>query len=61
MREFAVEVGVFRPAVAVDNLVFFVGGRVVLSNFLLMLIVVRDVPEKLVTCVVIFVVVGVVL
>ena len=59
MREFAVEVGVFRPAVGVDNLVFFVGGRVVLSNFLLMLIVVRDVPVKLVTCVVLFVVVAV--
>ena len=51
MREFAVEVGVFRPAVAVDNLVFFVGGRVVLSNFLLMLIVVRDIPVKLVAVV----------
>ena len=61
MRDFAVEVGVLRPAVGVDNLVFFVAGRVVLSNFLLMLIVVRDGPAKLVTCVVIFVVVGVVL
>ena len=60
MRDFAVEVGVLRPAVGVDNLVFFVGGRVVLSNFLLMLIVVRDVPVKLVTCVVLFVVVAVV-
>ena len=50
----------FRPAVGVDNLVFFVEGRVVLSNFLLMLIVVRDVPVKLVTCVVLFVVVAVV-
>ena len=51
MRDFAVEVGVLRPAVGVDNLVFFVGGRVVLSNFLLMLIVVRDIPVKLVAVV----------
>ena len=60
MRGFAVEVGVFRTAVGVDNLVFFVGSRIVLSNFVLILIVVRDVLMRLATCVVLFVVVGVV-
>ena len=59
MREFAVEVGVFGPVCA-DDVVFLVGVRVVLSNFGLILKVVRTVLVTLVTCVVLFVVVGVV-
>ena len=46
VRELVFEVGVFEP-ISVDFVVFLVAYRVVLSNFLLMLIVVRDVPVKL--------------
>ena len=50
----------FGPVCA-DDVVFLVGVRVVLSNFGLILKVVRTVLVTLVTCVVLFVVIGMVL
>ena len=54
MWEFAVEVGVFEP-ICFDDVVFLVGVRVMLSNFVLILIVVWAVLVRSVTCVVLFV------